>query len=335
MVTICPDPGLIKILSDPVSLALYVKEREIPLIGGNSPLRELVLTLTDENLLFGKIANSLTDLKKRITDALLHGKTIVYLPGSYDLVHIGHAIYVDQCVDAILQANPNLKREDLFVVMLGDDTELIRSVKASKHISKGGEEKQFRPVESEAVRLLTMASIRDVDLVGIIPHTGVFGVNLEPNKVIALLATSNLADRDKQEITNALNIYDPSLLTSDQVKPVQLWQLIFHMYITGTNYIGYDPQYKDKIVRVVSKDDTKYLSQVLFLMALVGIKVEVIDDKNLGSTSYIIRIFNSKNYLPWEAIRTAKKEAITLTHGEEYLRKLEEITNQVREMLVA
>lgn len=61
------------------------------------PMFGLVLPNTkNPEKLFSKVASSLEDVKLRVSEAKAQGKHILYLPGSYDLVHKGHAFYVAQ-----------------------------------------------------------------------------------------------------------------------------------------------------------------------------------------------------------------------------------------------
>src|SRR5581483_7408363 len=127
-------------------------------------------TTHKENLkkTMAKIMPSLFDVRDAIAKAKEANKHILVLPGSFDLVHKGHAKYVKLSVDAYIKA-AKCKREDMFVVMLADDDELIKQVKAFKHVDFGGDEPQRRPVEKAPERALSMAHIPDVDIVGIVP----------------------------------------------------------------------------------------------------------------------------------------------------------------------
>ena len=74
-----------------------------------------------------KITKGLVDTRTRLAQVLGEGKHVIYLPGSYDMIHSGHASYVLQGVEAYLDKHSRLSRQDIFVMMLADDDELIES----------------------------------------------------------------------------------------------------------------------------------------------------------------------------------------------------------------
>ncbi len=143
-------------------------------------LDEKLLVVADPNNLKAKIAKNFIETKKYIDEARRGGQHVLYIPGSYDLVHAGHASYSLQITDEYLRQHPELTREDLYVVMLSDDDDLISTVKAYKRkgYSVKGDEEFARPIESsdaftdiqipEHSRLIGTASL-PVDLVGFIP----------------------------------------------------------------------------------------------------------------------------------------------------------------------
>lgn len=177
------------------------------------------------------IARSLVEVKRLIDEQRSTGKHIIYIPGSYDLVHAGHASYALQVIDQYLLQHPDLTRDDLYVVMLSDDDELIKTVKAYKRkgYSAKGDEDFERPIESAEAfedlnlehhpRLIGTASL-PVDLVGFIPapenakefinellaaqkhDVGTLTQHLED-----FMAARELAEVDKRELSAAIQSY--------------------------------------------------------------------------------------------------------------------------------
>lgn len=130
-------------------------------------------SLEEENL--DKVTQDLLETRARIAEVLGEGKHIIYLPGSFDLVHVGHASYVRQCIDNYLSRNLRLTRDKIFVILLADDDEMIRAMKPSYLFNNPGDHPRpmenrelFEHVTDEHPRLVDLASL-DSDLVGSIP----------------------------------------------------------------------------------------------------------------------------------------------------------------------
>jgi len=275
------------------------------------PSLESVRPENVDKLLEEKVASSLDEVNQKIREAIEAGKFVLYLPGSYDLVHAGHAYYVQQCIEkflALLNNNRPPKqreytKEDIYVVVLADSDELISKVKEKKFVGEGGNEKERRPVESAPTRLACLLGIPSIDLVGIVPHTGISPetfTQLIDRAKQELESNQQLPLADKDQISNALNALSPS---SNGIWPVQLWQLLVHAKIMDRVRTG-------RVTRMVSHNDTNYLEQIRFLMKLVGIYVQIIQDDNIGSTSEIVKRFNDQSDKPWEEIRRKKEDII-------------------------
>lgn len=320
---------------------------------------ELGLTLpntsTSETIEFlnNKIATNLTEVRARIEEAKALGKHIVYMPGSYDLTHKGHAFYVEQVVECYL-SEANCSREDIFVVMLADSDKLIADVKASKYVGNGGTELQPRPVEPAAERVIGMAAL-NVDLVGILPSSqdnrevlpepielDIEAMIRELNHDFVIQQQNRLAsmdlspeemekemkrvEKDKAELLNGLTAYQQLIANfrtgADLGKvPVQAWQLYTTSFINSVtpessgSPVRYAPGH---MTRLVSKDDTKYLSQVIFLMTFANVAVSIINDINNGSTSKLLEDAQEKfGAKAWDAIRESKTTKIAETFGEQ------------------
>ncbi len=76
-----------------------------------------------------KIMHSLQEMKTQCERFLAQGKYILYQPGSYNLVHIGHESYFQQVIDEFLANHPDLTRSDLILVIMADDHQLFQLVK--------------------------------------------------------------------------------------------------------------------------------------------------------------------------------------------------------------
>ncbi|MBI2632783.1 MAG: hypothetical protein HYW78_00110 [Parcubacteria group bacterium] len=138
----------------------------------------LIIPELQNKTICDKIALDIVKAKKSIDNERRKGKTIIYIPGSYDLVHAGHASYALQVVKHYLGKHTKKRRSDLFVVTLTDDDDLIRTVKAKKWKGLGGKEPFRRPVQAieefknicdTHPRLLDLTSIPYLDLVAFIP----------------------------------------------------------------------------------------------------------------------------------------------------------------------
>ena len=70
----------------------------------------LILPVIKPNL-EAKIAVDINDVHHRILLHASKGKHILYLPGCYDLVHVGHASYVQQVIKNYLDEHPKSKSE--------------------------------------------------------------------------------------------------------------------------------------------------------------------------------------------------------------------------------
>jgi len=133
------------------------------------------------------VAPDLVEARNRMQEVMLEGKTVIYFPGAFDLVHVGHAAYLLEGIEQVMKRT-GLSRDKLFVVVLADSDTLIQAAKpAHKYAMNGGHP---RPIESTEVfyhvlanatelnpRVIDLAQL-DIDMVGVIPS---------PNEAHALL----------------------------------------------------------------------------------------------------------------------------------------------------
>jgi hypothetical protein len=267
-----------------------------------------------------KIMPSLFNVREAVEKAKEQGKHVLVLPGSFDLVHKGHAFYVKQSVDCYCM-EAGCKREDLFVVMLADDDELIKQVKSFKHKDFGGDEPQLRPVEKAAERALSMANIPEVDIVGIIPAPSSLRSSLPtpPHYDIQKMLDdlkNNFEKFEKERISHSGDVFNKTEIDAKIKKdreeleagvlaykkmeigwnkkkdigkvPVQAWQLYVLGVVAGVSSgNGEDPGrfQSSAVTRLVNTEDTKYLGQVLFLMRYANIGIALLKYKIPGSST--------------------------------------------------
>lgn len=320
-------------------------------------------TLLNREVLLERVATSLQDARDKIEQAKLEGKRIIYVPGSYDLVHKGHAFYVEQVIECVCK-EAGCTREELYVVMMADSDSLIRKVKKSKAKVNGGKEPELRPVETAPERLIGMASL-NVDLVGILPSDEddrnllpmsprldiplmlgelsvdfvkqqmerIADLNLSPEKLATAIEQ---VEKDRQELKHGLEAYvrlGQQLSGTQPLDsyPVQAWQLFTTSFLNSATRetSGITKRYEPgHTTRIVSFDDTKYLAQVIFLMTYANVAVTIIQDINIGSTSSLLEGVDS-----WQEIRDFKRAALKEALGETALAKYDEMIEVLRERL--
>ena len=284
-----------------------------------------VLTKETQKEYLEKLRPSLKHIRGSINNAKKRNKHVLVLPGSFDLLHQGHANYIEKCLTSYCK-KARCSQKQTFVVVLADDDDLIARVKAFKHKDLGGDEPEKRPVENAAERLLSMMSLPWVDVVGIIPSHStseelpeppVYDIeemlmdleeNFEKFERKRIFASNGLIENkedaltriaiDKQELRLGLLSYKTlrekwgQRINLESI-PVQAWQL----YILGViNNIhkanGNKPSsfLATATTRLVNAQDVKYLGQVLFLMRYADIGVALMKYKIPGaSTTELIK----------------------------------------------
>jgi glycerol-3-phosphate cytidylyltransferase-like family protein len=281
--------------------------------GVNISSKGLVLPRQNRLLLDKRIANNLQMVYKMISSAREKGKDIIILPGSFDLLHIGHVSFLDQVINQYLKkaakVGRNLTRDDLFIVMLADDDKLIGLVKAYKYIGNGGKEMFRRPIERAKrgepghIRLDTLASL-PVDCVGFIPsplNNDLAAPELIDVKYCHQLATGMLHD-DVGKYASILDAYQhlDKIIErpTDLINPpsTAAWQLYIMLKLTKPTKqeIQIMPQaYMGKnITRIVSVYDAGYLDMVRVICRWATIAVDVIKDEQLLSTTELLKAYS-------------------------------------------
>lgn len=267
-----------------------------------------------------KIYPELVSLKKEIDRLRLEGKHILYMPGSYDLIHAGHAYFIYRAMSWYLSIpkNSSVKRSDLVVLILADDDSMIANIKASKWIGNGGNEEFKRPIQSSSItcptpnnenwRLFELASIPEVDLVAFIPspkngeylskkeilETQSTKENLD-NFLREFLNSREISPRDTEKLKNTVEKFEDLVKTFSEnyegivkdfegpkkIWSVQGWQLFLHSFLGFGNF-------QTPFIRIVSTNDISYKDQVDFLMSASGLKIKYIEDETILSTTKLL-----------------------------------------------
>ena len=284
-----------------------------------------------------KITNNLVDTRARLAEVLGEGKHVIYLPGSYDMIHAGHASYILQSVEAYLQQHARLSRDDIFVMLLADDDELIEAIKPAYLMDKHAGHP--RPLENANIyehltavhpRLLDLASL-PIDLVGFIPaptraaylladwhfnrwlkqHASFSGSllqNLENNFMNeAVSSTIKHYERlleiiENRTFTEVIKGFQTAK-HSKEYDPssaswnVASWQLMVH------KFLGSIPGNKGRYTRIISEHDVKYKDMVANLMKIARIDHLFVNDDHVLSTTALANTFG------WEELYDAKSKA--------------------------
>ncbi len=283
-----------------------------------------------ENIL-SKIIDNLIEVKKKIDKARLSGKHVLYMPGSYDLIHVGHAFYVDQAINQYLSLceNKHLSRNDIVVFILADADELIYNVKASKWIGNGGTEPFRRPIQSDIIskeifshvnwRLIDLASIPYIDIVSFIPSPlfisdldipEVVGIQKEASEInlslVQFQKDNTISPDDVNILLNSVSDYEELLKAIVNKKydyiinsfnlnkppwSIQAWQLFLHIYL------GFGKDMNAPFVRVISVHDGIYKNQVSFIMSVASIKCFLIHDDLVCSTTDLLKEYGHEDLL--------------------------------------
>jgi hypothetical protein len=287
-----------------------------------------------------RLAPSLIDIRSRITEALQQEKHVLYVPGSYDLVHAGHVSYILQGIEAYL-AKEGLSRDQLYVVALADDDELIRAVKpahlqAIARDSKSQGNDHPRPIECEelfnfvtgsySARLIDLASL-PIDLVGFLPaptnfkeilHDPLFTAWL--NRARSIVHGNGAAPESEEQkhldalldriqsgrFSEVLQDFQKTkfnLLASDEQPrwDVGSWQFLLHLFIGDVHR----PSDNRPYVRMISEHDVKYKDVVAAKMRLCGIHPHFVNDTTVVSTTTLLEKYG------WQTLYHAKQSHFT------------------------
>lgn len=273
-----------------------------------------------------KIVRNLENVWAQVAQARRQGKHVIYFPGSYDLVHVGHASYILEGIQQYLERHPNLTRNDLLVVVLADDDELIRVVKPP-HLA-GIKDEHPRPIECFEMfehatahpRLEDLATL-PVDVVGYLPaptrlarlmESGTFrdwlatdarfptGWDTQQSAHLAREAVGRYhrmldALRDGQGIVQIKADFQREKygLTrpGDPIWTVEAWQLMLH------KFLGSVPATEGEYNRVISTHDVKYKDIVAALMGISRIDHTIVDDTHVLSTTDLVNAFGWQDLL--------------------------------------
>lgn len=276
-----------------------------------------------------KILDSELFLRQRINEAMKQGKRVLLLPGSYDILHVGHVTWIDQTLAHLLNANLELKRKDIFVVVPINSDNLVNVGKRHMHQSLGGTEKITRPVITQDHRLLALANLASVDLTVAIPSPLHLDAILPQPNNFSITQAHKLLDISRAEKSIHRDDYKPlcqSLATYEVIKEAKgykellrefkrlviptihidkvasttkqktwdetTWEIMWHLYLSDEAYFKL-PSYNQSIQRIVSKRDG-YGKLASYIAKLSGISVDMIMDTHLTSTTELISTYGNK-----------------------------------------
>lgn len=263
--------------------------------------RMLKPVLSDETV--AKAAYSFGGCRARI-DALRACSTqVLYMPGSYDLVHAGHAWHIEAAVERF---------GDAPVVALADDDELIAATKGPDRPVQTSERSPY----ALNWRLYELASIPRVRTSGFLPSpmatqevagTAVLESQCGPGRLEEILRDppDHLAAMGYDEALNRVVHEYADLLTMMHRTPrgmveafksgihpwsIQAWQLYLHCYLGAGRYDA-------PMVRVMSHHDDAHAIQVAYLMHAAGIQTRYLHELELVSTSSLLEQHSKERLL--------------------------------------
>lgn len=269
----------------------------------------LILARPRDSSVLEKIVPNLVQARRRIKEKLEEGKHVLCLPGSFDLSHIGHASYPLQCIETYLKTK-KIHRDDIFITLFADEDGLITTIKEqlngySRPFQRGNGT-NYHP------RLLDLASLPYVDLVGMIPSPSTCGYLLNDSSFKEWLnrngkiGNNHHSDKGVLEIISKYNqlvelIREgkfPSIQESFQraekhqgyepqqeIWSVEAWQLLNH------NFLGAEFK-EDNYYRMISKgDDSQYKKIVTNLTEISGSKYFFVGDQKLVHTTDLVNAF--------------------------------------------
>jgi len=286
-----------------------------------------------------KITRGLVDTRTRLAQVLGEGKHVIYLPGSYDMIHAGHASYILQGVEAYLKAHSRLSRDDIFVMILADDDELIEAIKPAYLMDKSADHP--RPLENESVfehltkvnpRLMDLASL-PVDLVGFIPAPTRIGNLLgdwhfqrwlehsadfaKDNSVLHHLGNDAVSNdvratiEDYQSLLKRIKLgeFTEVIKGFQTAKHSKLYDYKTAAWNVGSwqlmvhKFLGSVPGSQGYYTRIISEHDVKYKDIVAKLMKVSRIDHLFVQDDMVLSTTALANTFG------WEELYDAKSKA--------------------------
>jgi hypothetical protein len=286
-----------------------------------------------------KITRGLVDTRTRLAQVLGEGKHVIYLPGSYDMIHAGHASYILQGVESYLKAHSRLSRADIFVMILADDDELIEAIKPAYLMDKSADHP--RPLENESIyehltdinpRLMDLASL-PVDLVGFIPAPTRIGNLLGDwhfrrwlDKSAAFAGDGSLLhhlgnDAVSNDVRATIEDYESLLKRiklGEFTEVIKGFQTAKHskLYNPKTaawdvgswqlmvhKFLGSVPGSQGYYTRIISEHDVKYKDIVAKLMKVSRIDHLFVQDDMVLSTTALANAFG------WEELYDAKSKA--------------------------
>lgn len=246
---------------------------------------------------------------------------ILFLSGSFDLIHRGHAEFTAIAIRETLQSL-NIDRSQLFVVVTTDSDGMISRAKAKKHISFGGDEQYPRPIQSQGFfpelsvspRALDLALL-PVDAVVIVPDPHDFFLEDEwVEDMRGHLSPLELAISARAAQLNEAELKAPAVAavlrnveqTIEKLRAGHFESLAASYDLTAWNFLVFfylthglfNSRPEVQFIRVLNEMDGDYLGHVALMKRLAGFDVSIMPtrSKGLGTTDYI-RIYGALNLL--------------------------------------
>lgn len=275
-----------------------------------------------------KIALAFSGIKEKIDQARNAGKVILYLPGSYDLVHEGHDWYHKESIIHYITTERKT-RSEIYVVILADSESLVSVVKRNKWKPMGGTEEFRRPVQrleafSDCLgfddscagidpRLIDLSTF-EVDMVGIIPGP----LEMDYTVIPPAMAWKHLETdfesfvsghpmmplNHVQKMKKILRefpwltqnfLQTPEVIKSDfrtELDAVTPELCAVHWRIQTWQLLIHSylasGEFNAPFVRIMSNHDADYHFEIEFLMSLCGITMRYFTDRKIITTTELL-----------------------------------------------
>ncbi len=138
-----------------------------------------------------KLVSSYEELAKKVGALKTLGKTVIYLSGTFDLLHIGHCRYFRTAIEEAMRVTEQPEKEIILIVGVDNDEEVRKR--------KG----EFRPIVPQDERAEMLEYIDDVDYVAIKEEEELgwrLGEMIRPDFLILSESTTFLNTSSKEDM---------------------------------------------------------------------------------------------------------------------------------------
>lgn len=300
-----------------------------------------------------KILDSELFLKNRLKSAIRDGKHVLLLPGSYDILHAGHVTWIDQALSHFLDKKQkkglSISRKDVLVVVPVNSDPLVNVSKGHLHQTQGGDEKAFRPIVSQDLRLLALANLDSVDLTvaipsplyldTLLPQPNNFSVKKAQRSLDVYRQRSNLKEKDYSTLLGSLKTYKTIqeaqgysnltkefkrlLIPIEYIEKIEArsseenwddvaWELMWYLYLSEKAHYKL-PEHPALTQRILSLRDG-YGPKAQYIAQLAGIAVDSIMDTHITSTTELISTYGRKPSILKELVASTNLSKFTKTN---------------------